>query len=75
MKAKILGQARYVRFERFQLDVLDERLWVRHQSVPLGRKAFAVLQRLLSQPGLLVTKGRNFWRPHGRIPRSASTQS
>jgi DNA-binding winged helix-turn-helix (wHTH) protein/predicted ATPase len=43
-------------FEPFRLDTLDERLWRRDQTVPLGRKAFVVLQRLISQSGRLVTK-------------------
>jgi DNA-binding winged helix-turn-helix (wHTH) protein/predicted ATPase len=51
-----MRKARYIRFEPFRLDVLDERLWERDKGVPLGRKAFAVLQRLVSQPGQLVTK-------------------
>src|SRR5688572_505586 len=43
-------------FGPFRLDVHDERLWRRDQSVTIGRKAFAVLQRLISQPDQLVTK-------------------
>src|SRR5215475_14289122 len=43
-------------FDPFRLDVLDERLWRRNRSIPLGRKAFAVLDRLLNQAGQLVTK-------------------
>ena len=43
-------------FGPFRLDVLDERLWRRDQSIALGRKAFALLQRLVSQPDRLVTK-------------------
>jgi DNA-binding winged helix-turn-helix (wHTH) protein len=51
-----MRKARYFVFERFRLDVLDERLWEREKSVRLGRKALAVLECLLSQPGQLVTK-------------------
>jgi DNA-binding winged helix-turn-helix (wHTH) protein/predicted ATPase len=43
-------------FDPFRLDVTDERLWRRDTSVPLGRRAFAVLQCLVSRPGQLVTK-------------------
>ena len=49
-------KARYFTFEPFCLDVLDERLWNGGTSVPLGRKAFAVLARLVSHPNQLVTK-------------------
>ena len=45
-----------LRLRPFRLDVLDERLWEREESVRLGRKALAVLECLLSQPGQLVTK-------------------
>jgi DNA-binding winged helix-turn-helix (wHTH) protein/tetratricopeptide (TPR) repeat protein len=43
-------------FGPFRLDVLDERLWRRDESIALGRRAFAVLRRLVSQPDQLVTK-------------------
>jgi DNA-binding winged helix-turn-helix (wHTH) protein/predicted ATPase len=43
-------------FEPFRLDVLDERLWRGDEAVALGRKAFAVLQRLVRDHGRLVTK-------------------
>src|SRR5688572_26194420 len=43
-------------FDPFRLDVLDERLWRRDHAVALGRKAFAVLRRLVREPGRLVTK-------------------
>ena len=43
-------------FEPFRLDVRDERLWRHDDAVALGRKALAVLQRLVSEPGRLVTK-------------------
>jgi DNA-binding winged helix-turn-helix (wHTH) protein/predicted ATPase len=43
-------------FEPFRLDVVDERLWQRDTDVPLGRKAFAVLQCLVASAGRLVTK-------------------
>ena len=48
--------SRYFVFEPFRLDVLDERLWDGNKNIRLGRKAFAVLHRLLSQSGQLVTK-------------------
>jgi DNA-binding winged helix-turn-helix (wHTH) protein/predicted ATPase len=51
-----MRKARYFLFETFRLDVLDERLWEREQSIRLGHKALAVLQRLVIQPGELVTK-------------------
>jgi DNA-binding winged helix-turn-helix (wHTH) protein/predicted ATPase len=51
-----MRKSRYFLFETFRLDVPDERLWDREKSVRLGHKALAVLRRLLSQPGELVTK-------------------
>ncbi len=51
-----MRKARYFVFEPFCLDLLDERLWEREKSVRLGRKALAVLERLVSKPGQLVTK-------------------
>ena len=51
-----MRKTRYFVFEPFRLDALDERLWEREKSVRLGHKALAVLQRLVSQPGQLVTK-------------------
>src|SRR5215468_10420156 len=51
-----MRKSRYFLFEPFCLDILDERLWERERSVRLGQKALAVLQRLVSQPGELVTK-------------------
>src|SRR5262245_57540959 len=51
-----MRKSRYFLFETFRLDVLDERLWEHEKSVRLGNKALAVLQRLVSQPGELVTK-------------------
>ena len=51
-----MPKGRYFVFEPFRLDVLDERLWECDRSVRLGHKALAVLQRLVSQPGQLVTK-------------------
>jgi DNA-binding winged helix-turn-helix (wHTH) protein len=51
-----MRKGRYFVFEPFRLDVLDERLWECDRSVRLGHKALAVLQRLVSQPGQLVTK-------------------
>ena len=51
-----MRKPRYFVFEPFRLDVLDERLWEREKCVPLGHKAIAVLECLLSQPGQLVTK-------------------
>jgi DNA-binding winged helix-turn-helix (wHTH) protein len=49
-------KARYFTFEPFRLDALDERLWKGDANVPLGRKAFGVLARLVSHPNQLVTK-------------------
>ncbi len=43
-------------FDPFRLDVIDERLWRGDTSIPLGRKAFAVLEYLTGRPGRLVTK-------------------
>ncbi len=51
-----MRKARYFVFDTFRLDVLDERLWECEKSVRLGHKALAVLQRLVSRPGELVTK-------------------
>src|SRR5512145_384366 len=51
-----MRKSRYFLFEPFCLDILDERLWERERSVRLGQKALAVLERLVSQPGELVTK-------------------
>ncbi len=51
-----MRKARYFVFEPFRLDAIDERLWEREKSVRLGRKALAVLERLVSMPGQLVTK-------------------
>jgi DNA-binding winged helix-turn-helix (wHTH) protein len=51
-----MAKARYVAFEPFCLDLLDERLWRHDANVPMGHKAFAVLARLISQPNQLVTK-------------------
>src|SRR5262245_5762545 len=51
-----MRKAQYFLFEPFRLDALDERLWEREKSVRLSHKALAVLQRLVSQPGKLVTK-------------------
>jgi DNA-binding winged helix-turn-helix (wHTH) protein len=48
--------ARYFVFASFCLDLLDERLWKHEESIPLGRKAFAVLARLVAAPDQLVTK-------------------
>src|SRR5262245_26357271 len=48
--------ARYCLFGSFVLDRLDERLWKGSMAVPLGNKAFAVLDRLTAQPNQLVTK-------------------
>jgi predicted ATPase/DNA-binding winged helix-turn-helix (wHTH) protein len=45
-----------IAFDTFRLDLLDERLWDGDRNVRLGRKALAVLARLLSQPGRLVSK-------------------
>ena len=46
----------YFVFEQFRLDLLDEWLWDRDRSIRLGSQGLAVLQRLIGQPGRLVTK-------------------
>ena len=51
-----MRKLRYFLFEPFRLDALDERLWEREKCIRLGHKALAVLQRLVSRPGELVTK-------------------
>src|SRR5262245_56570449 len=51
-----MRKARYFLFDPFRLDAIDERLWEREKTVRLGHKALAVLHRLVSQPGELVTK-------------------
>jgi DNA-binding winged helix-turn-helix (wHTH) protein/tetratricopeptide (TPR) repeat protein len=51
-----MAKGRWFAFGPFTLDVVDERLWNREQSVPLGQKAFTVLVRLLKEPNQLVTK-------------------
>ena len=51
---------RYFLFESFRLDVLDERLWQYAKNVRLGQKALAILHRLVTQPGQLVTKENLF---------------
>lgn len=51
-----MRKVRHVVFEPFRLDVLDERLWKDGTCVPLGRKAFGVLARLVAVPDQLVTK-------------------
>jgi len=51
-----MAKARYIAFEPFCLDLVDERLWRHDANVPMGHKAFAVLARLVSQPNQLVTK-------------------
>ena len=45
-----------VRFEPFQADLADERLWRSAEPVRLTRKAWAVLRVLLGANGRLVTK-------------------
>jgi DNA-binding winged helix-turn-helix (wHTH) protein len=51
-----MRQPRYVVFDRFRLDRLDERLWDGEKYARLGQKALAVLQALVTRPGQLVTK-------------------
>jgi DNA-binding winged helix-turn-helix (wHTH) protein/predicted ATPase len=51
-----MTKGRWFVFGPFTLDVIDERLWRRDESVPLGHKAFTVLVRLLNEPNQLVTK-------------------
>lgn len=53
---KSTSQAHSYMFEAFRLDVVDERLWEGDKSIRLGHKALAVLERLVRQPGQLVTK-------------------
>jgi DNA-binding winged helix-turn-helix (wHTH) protein/predicted ATPase len=51
-----MQQARCFVFGAYRLDVLDERLWHGDTAVRVGHKALAVLSRLVSEPGQLVTK-------------------
>jgi DNA-binding winged helix-turn-helix (wHTH) protein/predicted ATPase len=48
--------ARHFVFEPFRLDIVDERLWMHDRCIKLAHKAYAVLARLVSQPGLLIAK-------------------
>jgi DNA-binding winged helix-turn-helix (wHTH) protein len=43
-------------FKPFLLDLQDERLWKENEAIRIDVKAFAVLRRLLTQAGHLVTK-------------------
>jgi predicted ATPase len=45
-----------LRFGDHRLDLADQRLWHGEHAVPLGPKAFAVLQVLVERAGRLVTK-------------------
>jgi predicted ATPase/DNA-binding winged helix-turn-helix (wHTH) protein len=47
---------RQITFGEFRLDVVNECLWRRNQSIPLRPKAFAVLKYLVECGGQLVTK-------------------
>ena len=51
-----MAKTRWFVFGPFTLDVVDERLWKRDESVPLGHKAFTVLVRLVNEHNQLVTK-------------------
>jgi predicted ATPase/DNA-binding winged helix-turn-helix (wHTH) protein len=51
-----MEQKRQITFGSFRLDEADECLWHGSQALALRPKVFAVLKRLLDQPGRLVTK-------------------
>ena len=43
-------------FDRFRLDVLDERLWQEGRALAVRRKTFALLRHLIEHPERLVSK-------------------
>jgi DNA-binding winged helix-turn-helix (wHTH) protein len=51
-----VNEERRIRFDPFDLDLVNECLWRGSQSIKLRPKAFAVLEHLLGRPGQLVTK-------------------
>jgi predicted ATPase/DNA-binding winged helix-turn-helix (wHTH) protein len=51
-----MQEPRYLVFAPFRLDLLDQRLWRKHEAIRLSHKAFAALRCLASHPGQLVTK-------------------
>jgi DNA-binding winged helix-turn-helix (wHTH) protein/predicted ATPase len=51
-----VNEERRIRFDPFDLDLVNECLWRGSQSIKLRPKAFAVLEHLLGHPGQLVTK-------------------
>ena len=51
-----VNEERRIRFDHFDLDLVNECLWRGSQSIKLRPKAFAVLEHLLGRPGQLVTK-------------------
>ena len=66
---------RVLRFEPFELDLADERLWLGTDPVPLTAKAFAVLQYLVENPQRLLTRNELFdavW-PHAYVSDGALT--
>lgn len=46
----------FLQFDRFTLDIADERLWRDAKHVRLTHKAFSLLQCFVQRPGQLVTK-------------------
>jgi len=51
-----VSEERRIRFDPFDLDLVNECLWRGSQSIKLRPKAFAVLEHLIERPGQLVTK-------------------
>ena len=51
-----VNEERRIRFDHFDLDLVNECLWRGSQPIKLRPKAFAVLEHLLGRPGQLVTK-------------------
>ena len=54
--ARVASELQPLIFGPFRLDLRDERLWRGDEAVPLSPKVYAVLCRLVSQAGQLVTK-------------------
>ena len=46
----------------FRLDLIDERLWRGHETIPLGSRAFELLRVLMECPQTLLTKDELFDR-------------
>ena len=51
-----VNEERRIRFDHFDLDLVNECLWRGSQAIKLRPKAFTVLEHLLGRPGQLVTK-------------------